>query len=225
MAIIILAGGKGSRLNSVTEYIPKSLIPINNKPIIEWQIEHFKKFNCDKFIISVGYLAEQIINYVQHKNNFCSDIEFSIEKYPLGTGGAIKKAILKKKEQSYIIINGDIITDIDISIIQSHINSIAVVPLRTKYGIVNIAKGNITCFDEKKEISDKWMNAGVYNLSRNLLEHLPRNGDIEHTLFPIYAKQNLLHAIKYRDIFWHSIDSYKDIKECENELNTNSKYL
>ncbi|MBP2624579.1 MAG: nucleotidyltransferase family protein [Nitrosopumilaceae archaeon] len=219
MAIIILAGGKGSRLNSITEYVPKSLIPINNKPIIEWQINHFKKFKCDKFIISLGYLADQVINYLQHKNNFGCNIECIIEECPLGTGGAIKQAIAKQKEQSHIIINGDIITDMDISILQSQLNTIAIIPLRTKYGVVNVNNEKITCFDEKKEILDKWMNAGVYNLSQKLLELLPEKGNIENTLFPIWAKQNLLHVIKYNDIFWHSIDSYKDIEECENKLN------
>jgi len=87
---IILAGGRGKRLKPVTDYIPKPLVPINNIPIIEWQIKYLKKFGVDEVIICTGYKTEMIQNYLDVKN-LGIKIRFSIEKLPLGTGGQLKK--------------------------------------------------------------------------------------------------------------------------------------
>ena len=75
-------------------------------------------------------------------------------------------------------------------------------------------KDKIIKFDEKKEITDLWMNAGIYHLKKETLKELPNVGDIEKTLFPDYAKKEKLSTVKFRNAKWHSIDSYKDIEEC-----------
>ena len=94
MKAIILAGGRGKRLKQVTDYVPKPLIPLDNIPIIEWQIRYLKKFGIKEIIICTGYKTEQIENYLHIKNNFGVKIRFSKEQSPLGTGGAIKKAAM-----------------------------------------------------------------------------------------------------------------------------------
>ena len=90
MKAIILAGGRGKRLRPITDYVPKPLIPINNIPIIEWQIRYLKKFGISEAIICSGYKTEMIENYLKNKK-LGIKISFSIENKPLGTGGAIKK--------------------------------------------------------------------------------------------------------------------------------------
>ncbi len=92
MKAIILAGGRGKRLRPITDYIPKPLVPIKNIPIIEWQIKYLKKFGITDVIICTGYKQELIENYLDMKK-LGIKIKFSIEKTPLGTGGAIKKAV------------------------------------------------------------------------------------------------------------------------------------
>ena len=114
MKAIILAGGRGKRLKPVTDYVPKPLIPLDNIPIIEWQIRYLKKFGIKDIIICTGYKTEQIENYLHVKNNLGVKIQFSKEKVPLGTGGAIKQASHFINEKSFIVVNGDIITNIDI---------------------------------------------------------------------------------------------------------------
>ena len=91
MKAIILAGGRGKRLKPVTDYVPKPLVPIKNIPIIEWQIRYLKKFGINEVIICTGYKADMIESYLSMKK-LGMKIKFSIEKTPLGTGGAIKKA-------------------------------------------------------------------------------------------------------------------------------------
>ena len=212
MKAIILAGGRGKRLRPITDYVPKSLIPIKNIPIIEWQIKYLKKFGISEVIICSGYKTEMIENYLNNKK-LGVKIIFSIETKPLGTGGAIKKAGKKIKDKSFVVINGDVITNIDLKKLLKKENSIAAIQLKTKFGILQTDEDKIIKFDEKKEIPDLWMNAGIYHLNREIIKKLPDVGDIEKTLFPNFAKKEKLFTIKFRNTKWYSIDSFKDMEE------------
>ena len=213
MKVIILAGGKGKRLRPITDYVPKPLIPIKNISIIEWQIKYLKKFGISEIIICSGYKTKMIENYLNNKK-LGIKITFSVEDKPLGTGGAIKKAGKKIKDKSFLVINGDIITNIDLKKLIKKNNAIAAIQLRTKFGILQTDKNKIIKFDEKKEIENLWMNAGIYHLNKETLKELPTVGDIEKTLFPDYAKKEKLTTIKFTNSKWYSIDSFKDIEEC-----------
>jgi len=214
---IILAGGRGKRLRPITDYVPKPLIPIKNIPIIEWQIKYLKKFGISEVIICSGYKTEMIENYLNNKK-LGVKIKFSIETTPLGTGGAIKKAAKKINEKAFIVINGDVITNIDLKKLLKKENSIAAIQLKTKFGILQTTDDKIIKFDEKKEIENLWMNAGIYHLKKSTLKDLPDIGDIEKTLFPNYAKKEKLFTLKFRNTKWYSIDSFKDMEECALEV-------
>ena len=213
MKAIILAGGRGNRLRPITDYVPKPLIPIKNIPIIEWQIKYLKKFGISEVIICSGYKTEMIENYLKNKK-LGIKITFSIENKPLGTGGAIKKAGKKIRDKSFIAINGDIITNIDLEKLMKKENSIASIQLKTNFGILQTNKDKIVKFDEKKEIKNLWMNAGIYHLNKESIKELPNVGDIEKTLFPDYAKKEKLSTIKFTNSKWYSVDSFKDMEEC-----------
>jgi len=214
---IILAGGHGKRLRPITDYVPKSLIPIKNIPIIEWQIKYLKKYGVTEVIICTGYKTKMIENYLSMKKTGVK-IKFSIEKSPLGTAGAIKKAGKMNNDKSFFVINGDVITNIDLRKLSKKPNSIASIELRTKFGTLETNGNKISKFREKKEISNLWMNAGIYYLQKETLKDLPNKGDIEKTLFPDYAKKGKLNTIKFKNIKWYSIDSIKDIEECSLEV-------
>jgi len=210
---IILAGGRGKRLRPITDYVPKPLIPIKNIPIIEWQIKYLKKFGISEIIICSGYKTKMIENYLNNKK-LGIKITFSVEDKPLGTGGAIKKAGKKIKDESFLVINGDTITNIDLKKLIKKNNTIASIQLKTKFGILQTDGNKIIKFDEKKEITGLWMNAGIYHLNKETLKELPTIGDIEKTLFPDYAKKEKLSTIKFTNSKWYSIDSFKDMEEC-----------
>ena len=151
MKAIILAGGRGKRLRPVTDYVPKPLVPIKNIPIIEWQIRYLKKFGIDEIIISTGYKKEMIKNYLDAKKIEGIKIRYSVEKTPLGTGGAIKKAGKMIEEESFFVINGDVITDIDLAKIVKKTNTLAAIELRTNFGTLEIDSHKIIKFKEKKD--------------------------------------------------------------------------
>jgi len=214
---LILSGGFGKRLRPITDYLPKPLVPIDGIPIIEWQIRYFKKFGIKDFVICTGYRSDQIADHLSQKNLNVT-IQFSIEKTSLGTGGAIKNARKFLDEDDFYVINGDVMTNLDLKKLRMQKNSIAVVPLRTAFGIVHLIGNKIEKFEEKPKISNYWINAGLYYLEKDIIKLLPKIGNIETTVFPKLAAMNSLHAAKYEKVFWCSIDSHKDIEECAKEM-------
>ena len=227
MKAIILAGGRGKRLRPITDKIPKPLIPINNKPLIERTIKYLKKYGITEIIISSGYKSNLIEKFLKKKKNFGCKIIFSTEKTPLGTGGAIKKALKHVNEESFLVLNGDIVTNIDLKKIIKKPNTIAANELKTKFGTMNIKNNKILKFNEKKDVTNVWMNPGIYHLSRDIKKLIPKKGSLEGIVFPKMVRSKTLETIKFKNVLWFSIDSHKDIEECSKEIKSKkySKYF
>ena len=227
MKAIILAGGRGKRLRPITDKIPKPLILINNKPLIERTIKYLKKYGITKIIISSGYKSNLIEKFLKKKKNFGCKIIFSTEKTPLGTGGAIKKALKHVNEESFLVLNGDIVTNIDLKKILKKPNTIAANELKTKFGTMNIKNNKILKFNEKKDVTDVWMNPGIYHLSKDIEKFIPKKGSLEGIVFPKMVKNKTLETVKFKNVLWFSIDSHKDIEECSKEIKSKkySKYF
>jgi len=219
MKAVILAGGRGKRLRPITDSIPKPLVEVKGKPIIAWQIEWFKSHGVNEFIICVGYLKEKIINYLGDGSEYGVRIGYVVEKKPLGTGGAIKNAeVFLKNENGFFVVNGDIITTIDpkklTKLDSKYVGAIALVQLPSPYGIVEFDENlTVKSFREKPLLRDYWINAGVYYFKPDIFHYLPIEGDIERTAFPNLANLGLLKAVRYKGVFWRSIDTMKDLDE------------
>ena len=220
MKALILAGGRGKRLRPITDKIPKSLIPINKKPLIQYTVNYLKKFGINEIIICSGYKSTQIQNFLKKKKNFGCKIEYSIEKSPLGTAGAIRNAIKNLSDESFLVINGDVITNINLKKILKKPNTIAASELKTKFGTMEIRNNKILKFNEKTDVENVWMNPGLYHLSTDILKILPHKGSLEGEIFPKLAKKKSLHTIKFKNVLWHSIDSFKDIELSSQEINS-----
>ena len=227
MKAIILAGGRGKRLRPITDKIPKPLIPINKMPLIERTIKYLKKYGIREIIISSGYKSNLIEKFLKKKKNFGCEIIFSTEKTPLGTGGAIKKALRHVNEESFLVLNGDIITNIDLKKILKKPNTIAANELKTKFGTMDIKNNKILKFNEKKDVANVWMNPGIYHLSKDIERLIPKKGSLEGIVFPKMVRNKTLETVKFKDALWFSIDSHKDIEECSKEIKSKkySKYF
>jgi len=224
MKVLILAGGYGKRLRPLTNKIPKPLIKLNKKPIIEWQIQWLKQYNIDSFIIGLGYLKHKLINHFIGKKY---NIEYVIENEPLGTGGAIKNAFnLLKNEKQFMVINGDIITNLNCSklvLLKNDLVSMALVPLKSPYGVIKTKGSRVSEFREKPILNGYWLNAGIYLMSNKIFKYIPLKGSIED-LFQEQAKRNRINSIKFTNIYWRSIDSIKDMDEGSFDLKNNLVY-
>jgi mannose-1-phosphate guanylyltransferase len=221
MKTVILAGGFGKRLKPLTDTRPKPMIQVSDFPIIEWQIRWLRKFGLKEFIMCVGHMKEQIINYIGNGARFDCRVDYSVEEKPLGTGGALLNARkLLSDQESFFMLNGDVLTELDPNRLQSlDSNTLALVPLRSPFGVVELDENSrVLGFVEKPEIPDSWINAGIYCFTQEVFRYLPEKGNIEVTTLPILAKKGKLRAVKYEKVFWRSIDSHKDIEEAAEEI-------
>jgi NDP-sugar pyrophosphorylase family protein len=224
MKVIILAGGRGKRLRPITDKIPKPLILINKKPLIERTIKYLKKYGMTEIIISSGYKSNLIEKFLKKKKNFDCEITFSTEKTPLGTGGAIKKALRYVYEETFLVLKLDIVTNIDLKKILKKPNTIAANELKTKFGTMDIKNNKILKFNEKKDVTNVWMNTGIYHLSKNIEKLIPKKGSLEGIVFPKMVKNKTLETVKFKNALWFSIDSHKDIEECSKEIKSKKYY-
>lgn len=221
MKTAILAGGFGKRLKPLTDTRPKPMIEIFNVPIIEWQLRWLRKFGIKDFVICAGYMKQQIIDHIGDGARFDSRIEYSFEDKALGTGGALLNAKeLLSSQDSFFVLNGDILTELDPNMLNiANSNALAVVPLRSPFGVVELDENSkVLRFVEKPEIPDTWINAGIYRFTQEVFRYLPQEGNIEVTALPALAKEAKLLGVKYKDVFWRSIDSHKDIEEASREI-------
>ena len=227
MRAILLAGGLGMRLRPLTDDRPKALIPVNGRPISEYQIDWLiKEGGIDAVTFACGYKWEKL------KEHFGSNfkgvpIEYSVESEPLGTGGGVKKALsMNQTDDLTIVTNGDIITDLPLKrMVDAHRQageisaSMLVVPYRSRFGVVKIDKLKVVRgFEEKPAFPDVWINGGVYVLNaKRAPKYLPERGDIERETFPnLVTRGELLSYPYYGE--WVFVDSIKDLTELEQSM-------
>ena len=166
---VILAGGKGTRIQSVHPDLPKPLIPISGKPFLQWQIEYLKKYGVNRIILSIGYMAKKIIDYFTKNPVENVEIIFAVEKNPLGTGGAVKFVAEKYDLGWAFVCNGDTICPADLNDVKKIGECRAAILVSKKedvtdYGSVMTDENDgLIAFVEKGEKKGEgWVNAGMY---------------------------------------------------------------
>jgi len=178
MEAIILAGGLGTRLKSVVNDRPKVLALISDQPFLMYIIEFLKKNGVKKFIFSLGYLSNQITEYISQLD---IDIyyEYSFETIQLGTGGAIKKAMNLVNNDNVIVVNADTYFNVDLKKMMQHhvhLNSDCTIALKAlknfnRYGTVELNNDSrVISFIEKKETTEGLISAGytIFNKKKFL---------------------------------------------------------
>jgi D-glycero-alpha-D-manno-heptose 1-phosphate guanylyltransferase len=180
---IVLAGGLGTRLRSVVADKPKCLAEVAGQAFLYFVIHHLRRQGVERFIFSVGYLHEQIQDYVAEQFPQL-DAVYCIEESPLGTGGAIRYACDYTSTENVIIVNGDTLFDVDIdAICKTHFLHDAETTLGLKrmydfdrYGVVEVDGELITSFQEKKFYTTGLINGGVYVVNITAFKTKKNNG-------------------------------------------------
>jgi dTDP-glucose pyrophosphorylase/predicted transcriptional regulator len=174
--MVIMAGGKGSRLHPQTENRPKPMLLVAGIPILEHIIKRARSQGFNHFIIAINYLGQIIEDYFKDGHKFGVKIEYLHEDVPLGTAGALS-LLSHKPERAFIVTNGDVITDINYSdFLEYHTvqNAAATVAVHTHefqipYGVVQINGLEVESYEEKPIVSSL-INAGVYALDPDILD-------------------------------------------------------
>ncbi len=219
----ILCGGLGKRLRPITDSIPKSLIEIKEGySILDRQLFQMRHSGIRRVYLLSGYLHEKI---EERFGNSWDDLklEYLVEDRPGGTLYAINSLLKEVESEYYLVMNGDIVTDMNIrQMINQSIKgavSIAVTKLVSPFGVVELSNGKITGFKEKPTLPH-YINAGIYLINSSLKEHFFAydEGAVETTVFPILAKMGLLNYYLEEDAFWQSVDSQKDLEAVRKEF-------
>ena len=224
--VIIMSGGKGQRLRPLTKNIPKPLLKINKKPIIEHIINQAKDNGFCKFVITVNYLAHKIKKYFRDGSRLGVNISYIEEKKPLGTAGSITmlKKIIKKP---VIVVNGDIFTKLNfLDFMNFHIQSNSKVTMGVKineyknpYGVVDINK-----FGDIKKIVEKpsnisFVNAGIYILDHSIIRNLKtKHLDMTDLLQGLINKKMRINAFPIHED-WSDIGNKKDLLSLRKLIN------
>lgn len=221
--VVIMAGGKGMRLRPLTKDIPKPMLKVGNKPILQTIIEKFKENGYINFVICVNYKSKIIKDYFGDGRKFEVNIKYTNEKIKMGTAGPLS-LLSKKPKDPFFVINGDLLTNLDFEkILDFHLehNSKATMCINeynidSPYGEVILDNENIVSIKEKPK-HKYYVNAGVYILDPKCIELIPKKFFDMTTLF------NKLIEKKHKTIsfplgeYWLDIGRFNDFKKANLE--------
>jgi len=222
MQALILAGGKGTRLRPLTVYTPKPIVPVMNRPFLVYQIEILKAAGITDITLSLSYQPDKIQHVLGNGGDLGINLRYITEPTPLGTGGAYKFAANSFRETT-IVLNGDVLTDIDLaSLVEFHQSRSAVatltlvpVPDPSRYGLVQVDKqSRIKSFVEKpkpgssKTTAANTINAGIYILEPEVLDLIASDTTLsfEYDVFPLILEKELpFYGCVVKDRYWLDI--------------------
>ena len=237
MKAMILAAGKGTRVQPITHIIPKPMIPILQKPVMEFLLELLKEHGFKEIMVNVSHLAEEIENYFRDGQRFGVEIAYSFEGRiedgeligdALGSAGGLKKIqdFQNFFDETFVVVCGDALVDLDLTeAVKRHKKKGAIASLITKevnkkevssYGVVvSDNEGRVKAFQEKPSIEDALsnsINTGIYLFEPQIFDHIPsgKKFDIGADLFPKLVDNNLPFYALPMDFEWVDIGKVPD---------------
>lgn len=239
MKAIIMAGGKGTRLKPLTCNIPKPMVPVINKPTMEYTLELLKKYGIDEVAVTLSHLPNSIIDYFKEGSSLGLQLKYYVENSPLGTGGSVRNCV-EFIQDTFIVLSGDALTDLDLKkAMEFHRKKkskatliLKDVEIPLEYGVViTDSQGKITQFMEKPswgEVFSNSINTGMYILEPEVMEYY-RKGDVfdfSKDLFPKLLKDGVPIYGYVTESYWNDIgshesyiDTHKDILTKKVEIN------
>ncbi|MGC4104027.1 nucleotidyltransferase family protein [Ferruginibacter sp.] len=224
---IILAGGLGTRLRSVVADMPKCMAPVNGIPFIAFIVDDLVKQGVERFIFSLGYKSETIIDFAESSYQHLDKV-YVVENKQLGTGGAIKEASKTVHGQNVLVLNGDTLFSIDLeelSDIHTKQNAECTLALKpmtnfSRYGsVITNSNARVTAFNEKQFCESGLINGGVYalNCSSFLQHQFPGIFSFEKEYLEKYLHTHHFYGIAFDDYFI-DIGIPEDYERAQKEL-------
>lgn len=231
MKAIIMAGGEGTRLRPLTCNIPKPMMPIMDKPVMEYAVELLKRNGITDIGVTLQYLPDEITNYFGDGKEFGVNMRYFVEESPLGTAGSVKNAEVFLND-TFIVISGDALTDINLSAAIAYHkkrNAIATlvlkeVPVPLEFGVVVTADdGRVTGFLEKpswSEVFSDKVNTGIYILEPEIFSYFEKNQkfDFSNDLFPILLNEKRPMYGYVAEGYWCDIGNIEQYIKCHFDI-------
>lgn len=217
MRAVVLVGGFGTRLRPLTLSTPKQMLPVADRPMIEWVLARLACHGVDQAVLSLGYRPDAFVE--RYPDGICAGVRlhYAVEPEPLDTAGAVRFAALDAGiDERFLVVNGDVLTDLDITaLVEFHAShggegTIALhrVEDPSAFGVVPTgADGRVLAFVEKpprEEAPTDLINAGTYVLEPGVLDRIEpgRKVSIEREVFPAMVADGVLFAKHDGDVYW-----------------------
>ena len=230
MHAIILVGGRGTRLQPLTDTRPKPMLPILDVPFLEHQLRYLKGHGVHTVTFACGFMPNQIVSYFGDGERVGLELNFVIEPEPLDTAGAIAFAARTHSPQRLLVCNGDVLTDLDVgALVDTHeaagaTATIALTPVEdpTRYGLVlTDAQGAVEAFLEKPTLEEagdeRHINAGTYVLEPEVFDLVPEGArmNIEREVFPKLVGRGLY--ARGFDGYWNDIGTFESYRRANRD--------
>jgi NDP-sugar pyrophosphorylase family protein len=221
--VVILAGGKGTRLKPYTTALPKPLVPVGDYPILDILLRQLGTQGFRRITLAVGHLAGLIQAYFKQGEDWGIDLQYAYETAPLGTAGPIAR--LPREERALLVLNGDLLTTLDFAqLVRFHYENRALATIGTKrrrqaveFGVIERdTKGQITQYKEKPML-DYLVSMGIYVFSPAVREYIPRSQKFDFPDLVHCLLENKQRVLAYEsDAYWMDIgrpDDYQQANE------------
>lgn len=231
MKALFLVGGVGTRLKPLTDNLPKSMLPMMGKPLLERNILKLKDYGVNEIILSTCYKPQKIQKYFGDGTKLGIKIEYIEQDTPLGTGGAIKNAE-RFFNDTFIIVTQDILSDINISDMmkfhkeKSAAVTIAVTQVKnpSNYGVIeyneNFYAESFTLKSNLSEITSNYINTGIYIVEPKILKEIPESQvvSLEEETYPLLLKRDYPIAVYESNAYWKDIGSIKEYIQAHEDI-------
>jgi dTDP-glucose pyrophosphorylase len=223
--VVLMVGGLGTRLRPLTDNIPKPMLKVGNKPILETIIANFKKYGFVNIVLCVSYKSEVIIDYFKNGLEFGVNIEYIHEDKRMGTAGALSLA-RDKLNESFFVMNGDLLTNINFErMMEYHLSNKSVATMGVReydfqvpYGVVNVDGINILRIEEKP-VHKFFVSAGVYILGTQSLAFVPDDEFYDMpTLFEKVIDEKFKSVSFPIHEYWLDIGRMEEFEKANNEF-------
>ena len=217
MKVFVLAGGEGTRLRPYTYTIPKPMMELGGKPILQYVLENLKRCGFKDVIITAGYEHEKITDYFGDGKKFGMKLEYSIEKEKLNTAGSI---VRHKQDKTFAVVMGDHLTNLDLSKMLDHhkksgaLATIALYKssLPLEYGVAEIKDNKITGFREKPLLEHLY-NTAIYIFEPEIFDHINEKEDFAKDVIPrLIAADKKVVPYVFDDV-WFDIGRVSDYEQ------------
>ena len=223
---IILAGGKGTRLKPYTVALPKPLVPIGDKPILEIVINQLTDYGFNHITITINHLADIIKAFFGDGSKWGIKIDYSLEEKPLSTMGPL--SLIKDLPENFLIMNGDVLSDIDFEqLYKFHISNKSIFTIssyvrnqKTDYGVLEVSSNDYLNDFKEKPVMQYDVSMGIYIASKKILNYIPYNKfyGFDNLMLDL-IKSNNPPLIKRHDGYWLDIGRHDDYEKACNDIN------
>jgi mannose-1-phosphate guanylyltransferase/phosphomannomutase len=229
---VVMAGGEGTRLRPMTANQPKPLLPVANRPIMEHVLRLLKRHGFDETVVTVQFLAALVRNYFGDGEEFGMSLQYATEEMPLGTAGSVRNAEDELRDDSFLVISGDALTDMDLSaLVRYHKENgalvtvgLARVPDPLEFGIVITQEdGRIQRFLEKPtwgQVFSDTVNTGVYVMEPEVLAEVPSGESVDWSgdVFPKLLKRGAPLFGYISDRYWEDVGTHESYMKAQADV-------